>query len=127
MFTPYGNHGLGDSARIPISLTKAISNINSTVYGKLNDVKSSEMNDIYLTQFKVVDNTLCGNLGSDFYNYKNSFFIYNLDSEILQEFKDENEYNGFASNNNLPNSSELKSFAENYSDYWSGWRFFLLP
>ena len=127
MFTPYGNHGLGDSARIPISLTKEISNINWTNYGRLNGIKSTERNDIYLTQFKVEKNILCGNLSSDFYDYKNSFFIYEIDSEKLQEFKDENEYNEFATNENLPKSNELKSFKENYSDYWSGWRFFLLP
>lgn len=127
MFTPYGNHGLGDSARIPISLTKEISNINWTDYGRLNGVKSSEMNNIDLTQFKVEKNILCGNLSSDFYNYKNSFFIYDIDSEKLQEFKDESDYNEFVTNENLPKSNELKSFKENYSDYWSGWRFFLLP
>ena len=48
-------------------------------------------------------------------------------TEKLQEFKTEKEYNEFASNKNLPKSSELKSFKENYSEYWSGWRFFLLP
>ena len=35
MFTPYGNHGRGDSARIPISYTKEINNINWTKYGIL--------------------------------------------------------------------------------------------
>ncbi|WP_395063884.1 hypothetical protein [Flavobacterium sp.] len=127
MFTPYGNHGLGDSARIPISLTKEISNINWTVYGKLNDVKSNEKNDIYLTQFKVEKDILCGNLSSDFYDYKNSYFIYDIDSEKLQEFKTESDYNNFTKNKNLPKSHELKSFKENYDDYWSGWRLFLLP
>ena len=127
MFTPYGNHGLGDSARIPISLTKEINNINWTYYARLNGIKSSEKNNIDLTKFKIEKNILCGNLSSDFYDYKNSFFIYNIDSEKLQEFKDESDYNEFTTNENLPKSSELKSFKENYSDYWSGWRFFLLP
>lgn len=66
MLTPYGHHGLGDSARIPISLTKEISNINWTYYGRLNGLKSTEKNDIYLTHFKVEKNILYGNLSSDF-------------------------------------------------------------
>ncbi|MEI7508826.1 MAG: hypothetical protein WCJ62_05105 [Flavobacterium sp.] len=127
MFTPYGNHGLGDSARIPISFTKEISNINWEEFGRLNGIKSSEGNDIELTQFKVENNMICGNLKSSFYDYKNSYFIYEIDTEKLQEFKSEKEYNEFATNKNLPKSSELKSFEENYSEYWSGWRFFLLP
>ena len=127
MFTPFGNHGLGDSARIPISLTKKISNVNWTEYAKLNDVKSSEKNDIFLTQFKIENNVLCGNLKSDFYDYKNSYFVYEKKKKKLEEFQNENDYNKFATNNNLPKSSEFKSFKKNYSDCWSGWRFFLLP
>ena len=38
MFTPYGYHGLGDSARIPISFTKEISNINWTKYAQLDNI-----------------------------------------------------------------------------------------
>jgi amino acid transporter len=127
MFTPYGNHGLGDSARIPISFNKEISNTNWDEYGRLNEIKSSEGNDIELTKFKIENNMICGNLKSGFYDYINSYFIYDLNAEKLQEFKSEKEYNEFATNINLPKSNELKSFEENYSEYWSGWRFFLLP
>lgn len=127
MFTLYGNHGLGDSARIPISLTKEISTIDWTDYARLSGIKSVEMQDIDLTQFKIENNVLCGNLNSDFYEYRNSFFVYDIDSENMQEFKNEDDYNEFATIENLPKSNELKSFEENYNDYWSGWRFFLLP
>jgi amino acid transporter len=127
MFTPYGNHGLGDSARIPISFTKEISNTNWEEFGRLNGIKSSEDNDIELTQFKVENNMIFGNLNSSFYDYKNSYFIYEIDTEKLQEFKTEKEYNEFAINKNLPRTREFKSFKENYSEYWSGWRFFFLP
>lgn len=127
MFTPYGDHGLGDSARIPISFTKEISNINSSNYGKLNKVKSREHNDIYLTKFIKVNNILCGNLDSDFYDYQNSYFVYYIDSEKLEEFETEKDYNKYVKSKNLPKSNELKSFEDNYQDYWSGWRFFLLP
>lgn len=127
MFTPYGYHGLGDSARIPISFTEEISNINWTKYAQLDNIKSIEDNDIYLTRFKIVNNTLCGNLDSDFYDYQNSYFVYDIDSEKLEEFQTENDYNKFAESKKLPKSNELKSFEDNYQDYWSGWRFFLLP
>ncbi|WP_339839858.1 hypothetical protein [uncultured Flavobacterium sp.] len=127
MFTPFGNHGLGDSARIPISFTKEISNINWTKYGKLNGIKTSDENEIELTHFKIKNNTLCGNLSSNFYDFENNYFIYDIDSDKITEFENENDYNNFAQKNKLPKSSELKSFEENYRDYWSGWRLFLLP
>jgi len=127
MFSPYGDHGLGDSARIPISFTKEISNINWTNYGKLNNMKSIEKSDIYMTKFKVENNILCGNLDSDFYDYQNSYFVYDIDSEKLEEFQTEEDYNKYIKSKNLPKSNELKSFEDNYQDYWSGWRFFLLP
>lgn len=127
MFTPYGYHGLGDSARIPISFTKEISNINWTKYAQLDNIKSIEDNDIYLTRFKIVNKTLCGNLDSDFFSYQNDYFVYDIDSEKLEEFQTETDYNKFAESKKLPKSHELKSFEENYNEYWSGWRFFLLP
>jgi hypothetical protein len=127
MFTPYGNHGLGDSARIPISFTKEISNVNWTEFARINNVKSNEENEIEMTKFKIIDKIVCGNLNSSFYSYTNSFFIYNSNSEKLIEFNSQKEYDFFATQNNLPNSNELISFEENYRNYWSGWRFLFLP
>ena len=56
MFTPYGNHGLGDSARIPISYTKEINNINWTKYGILKGIKTNDENEVELTHFKIKNN-----------------------------------------------------------------------
>jgi hypothetical protein len=127
MFTPYGNHGLGDSARIPLNFTKEISNTNWTEFGRLNGIKTSCDNDVELTHFIIKNNKLYGNLKSDFYDYNNSYFIYDLKSEKLQEFENEFSYNEYTRLNSLPKSYELKNFSENYKSYWSGWRFFLLP
>ncbi|MFC4818598.1 MULTISPECIES: hypothetical protein [unclassified Flavobacterium] len=126
LFTPYGYHGLGDSARIPISLDKSINNINWDGYAHLSGDRSNT-NTIEFTRFKVENNTVFGNLDSFFYTYKNDYFIYDIGSGKLQEFETEREYNTFATLENLPKSDELQTFEENYSDYWHGWRFFLLP
>ena len=127
MFTPYGNHGLGDSPRIPISYTKEINNINWTKYGILKGIRTNDGNEVELTHFKVKNNTLCGNLSSDFYDFENDYFVYEIDSEKIVEFKNDIDYNRYAQKNRLPKSNELKSFEDNYRDYWSGWRFFILP
>jgi len=126
LFSYWGNHELGDSARIPIGYEKEILNTNWTKYANFNGVKSQEGNAIYTTKFKIDDNKLCGNYESDFYDYKNSYFVYNLKLKTLTEFNNEIEYNNYADKNELPQANELLSFEDNYGKYWYGWRFWLL-
>ena len=71
-FTYWGNHGLGDGPRIPIGHWETIENTNWNEYGYLKGQKTSDGNDIETTQFKVVDDKLCGNLKSWFYVFQNS-------------------------------------------------------
>ena len=127
MFTPWGNHGLGDSARIPVGFTRSVQNINWNEYARFGSVKSSEGNEIEMTRFKIANNKLCGNLDSDFDDFKNAFFICDLSNSKMTEFKSQNEYDNHAMQHGLPKADELLSFSDNYSDYWHGWRFFLLP
>ena len=126
MCTNIGSHGLGDSANIPISLTKSIDNVNWEDGGTLNDVIIDGNDRIETTKWIVKNGKLCGNL-LGFNDYKNSYFVYEISSNIVTEFKTSIEYEDFAKINRLPNIDEFKSFAENYDDYWRGWRFWLLP
>lgn len=126
-FTYWGNHGLGDGPMIPIGHWETIENTNWTEYGYLKEQKTSDGNDIETTQFKVVDDKLCGNLKSWFYDFQNSYFVLDLKTDEMIEFKTETEFNEYAENNKLPKSNELLSFEQNYRNHWSGIRFFLLP
>jgi energy-coupling factor transporter transmembrane protein EcfT len=126
-FTYWGNHGLGDGPMIPIGHWETIENTNWTEYGYLKRQKTSDGNDIETTQFKVVDDKLCGNLKSWFYDFKNSYFVLDLKTGKMTEFKTESEFNEYAENNKLPKSNELLSFEQNYRNHWSGIRFLLLP
>lgn len=126
LFSYWGNHELGDSARIPIGYKKEILNTNWTKYANFEGIKSHDGNDIYTTKFKIDGNKLCGNYDSDFYDYKNSYFIYNLESNLLTEFKSEIKYNNYAVKNGIPQTNEFLTFEDNYGNYWNGWRFWLL-
>ena len=126
LFSYWGNHELGDSARIPLGYDKEISNTNWTKYANFDGIKSLDGNDIYTTKFKIDGNKLCGNYDSDFYDYKNSFFVYNLESNELSEFKSEVEYNSYAVKNGIPKTNQFLTFEDNYGNYWNGWRFWLL-
>jgi len=126
-FTYWGNHGLGDGPMIPIGHWETIENTNWTEYGYLKGQKTSDGIDIETTKFKVANDKLCGNLKSWFYDFENTYFVLDLKTDEMTEFKTESEFNEYAENNKLPNSNELLSFEENYRNHWSGIRFLLLP
>lgn len=127
MITPFGYHGLGDSARLPLDINNEINNINSNEYGIVNGIETTEKKPIETTNFILSNENLCGNLSSSFYDYKNSYFVYNLSSKQIKEFESETEYNYYAKKRNLPTPQDFLSFEENYRNYWGGWRFWLLP
>lgn len=126
-FTYWGNHGLGDGPIIPIGHWKTIENTNWNEYGYLKEQKTSNGINIETTKFKVKNNKLCGNLKSWFYNYEHAFFVLDLKTDKITEFKTTSNFNKYAENNKLPKSNELLSFRENYNNHWSGIRLLLLP
>lgn len=126
-FTYWGNHGLGDGPKIPIGHWVTIENTNWTEYGYLKGQKTKDGIDIETTQFKVANDKLCGNLKSWFYEFENSYFVLDLKTDKITEFKTESAFNEYAENNKLPKSNELLSFEQNYRNHWSGIRFLLLP
>jgi hypothetical protein len=127
LFTYWGFPGFGDGPRIPIGHGIIVDNTNWDDYGYIEEVETSDSKKIEMTKFKVSGDKLVGNLQSGFYDYKNSFFVYNLDEKILTEFKTIKDYEDFALKNNLPLTNELRTFRENYIDYWGGWRAWFLP
>lgn len=127
MFSFWGNHGMGDSARIPVGNNFAVENINWMDEVLIDDIRTSDNKQVITTQFKINKNTLSGNLDHGFEDGKYSYFIYDFKNNKLVEFESESDFNKYSKQNNLPISEELKSFQENYHDYWGGWRFWLLP
>ena len=128
MFTYWGNHGLGDYARIPIGNNLAIENINWNDYGYINGLNASKEDGILRTsRFKIANNCIVGNLCRDRPKCNNGYFIYQIKTHQLIEFNNEIEYSYFANKENLPSIDEFLSFEENYKKYWIGWRFWLLP
>ena len=127
MFTYYGDHGLGDGPKIPIGQGIVVDNTNWTEYGYIEGIKTSDKIDIEMTKFIVVDNKLIGNLDSWFYDFQNSYFIYDLKTKEISEFKTKAEFDTFTKENKLPTSEGLLTFEENYRKHWGGWRFWLLP
>lgn len=126
-FTYYGNHGLGDGPRIPIGNWKTIENVNWEDWCYIDDFKSKDGKPIHIDKFFVKGNKLCGLYDNHFYKYENDYFVINLNSKQITEFKTREQYNAHALENKLPIVEDLISFEKNYTNYWGGIRFFLLP
>lgn len=127
MFTYWGDHGLGDTAFLPIGHGKVIESINAMEHARLLDVPSSKGHEVETTLFKLRNGVVCGNLDSWFYEDTDAFFVYDPATEVLKEFPDSSSYEAYARQRALPPISELGDFMSNYHGRWGGWRFWLLP
>jgi hypothetical protein len=124
-FTYWGNHGLGDSARIPIGNFKEVGETNGiSAYIEPENYPYGAMR---VHSFVKSDNYLIGKTDVSPVDRPKPYFSWNLRKDEIEYFNSENEYNLFAEKNNLPKSSNFKTFRENYREYWGSLRFWLLP
>ena len=116
--TYWGDHGLGDYARLPIGHGETVEEINGmTAYFDSLSLPSGAPK---LTTFQEANGILCG-LASD-----GTFFTYDLSTDQQRLFADGQEYTDYAQQHELPAISEFLSFEQQYNRYWGGWRFWLL-
>lgn len=115
-FTYYGNHGLGDESRIPLGHEEAMEESDQFAYF----VPKGKSEQIHVDTYLLKGDNLCISVDS---GYK----VYNVRTKGVVNFSDEPMYNAFAVSYGLPLSRHLKDFRSQYDEYWSGWRFWLLP
>ncbi|QEM09438.1 hypothetical protein [Mucilaginibacter rubeus] len=115
-FTYYGDHGLGDSSRIPLGHGEAILENDQSAYFEPKD-KSEQ---IHVKVFALKGDNLCMAVDS---GYK----VYNLKTKGVVNFSEGQMYDAFAFSYGLPLSLQLRGFRPQYDEYWNGWRFWLLP
>lgn len=122
MFSYYGNHGLGDSARIPIGHGKGVSQINSSsTY--LEDGSGSQLS---IADFYFDKNYLYAEVEQEFGEELGQFVVWDLRIDKLI-FYTKLEYLSAAKKFKYPLPSQFNNFQKHYNFYWNGWRFFLLP
>jgi hypothetical protein len=124
MFTYFGNHGLGDSARVPIGHWRAIQEVNGT-QAYIQDEGPVSM--IEIDKFIVSDDFVYGLTSNANENYDGNFFVYDLVNNTVKRFEKENDYIAFLKTKNLDTRPEYKDFNYYYGKYWHGWRFWALP
>ena len=123
MFTHWGDHGLGDSSRIPLSHGREIDNINgiNTYIPNTNNRRS----DINIEKFAISDDIICGEVIGDTIDYGGKYFVFDLKTNEVSFIKDRRQYDNYALENNLPTADKFNDFIYHYSKYWHTWRFFV--
>ncbi len=121
MFTYWGDHGLGDSARIPIGHGKEIEEINGN--WSFISPNGHENEKFTIKSFAVRSNYCVGMSNKD----QTDYFIWNLSTNDIEKFTNLEEYSEKVISMNLPDTFEFKDFDQAYDEFWGGWIFWLLP
>ena len=119
--TRWGDHGLGDYARIPLGHGLAMEEMNGhTAY--FEPVSITEQSEIIteVISYQVSNDVLCAKMNNRLY------FTYNLATKHYRTFTDSSAYNSAAKNLGLPITTQFEAFNRHYARYWEGWRFWLL-
>lgn len=124
MFTFWGNHGLGDSARIPITYGVEIIQFDGNyTYLQLNG--NQVLDEI--KKFAITDEYILGKRGNAFIGDDEVFFIYKKEDNSINTFANEKSYINHLKEKKISIPVLYQDFFYYYDEYWNGWRFWLLP
>ena len=120
--THWGDHGMGDSSRIPLRHGREIVEVNNRGY-------ISESNYPYgileIGNFEITDDFVFTFTPSCTEDSPDEFVIWDLESNDVKFIESYEDYLKTTEKYNLPEVTEYKSYYENFSEYWLGWRFWL--
>ncbi|WP_231427240.1 MULTISPECIES: hypothetical protein [Pedobacter] len=122
MFSYYGNHGLGDSSRIPIAHHNVLYQIDSSAY-----IEGERGNTFNIGDFVVTDDFVYGTLDRLPEDRKTAYFVFDLKLSRIENFENETAFNAYLISKGLNKNVKYQDFSYYYNQYWNGWRFFLLP
>ena len=123
MFSYWGDHGLGDSARVPVGHFLVVKEING------NDayIEKEKYNQLGIKNFAFDNDNLYAETQRDFNGEKGDYVLWDLRSNEWTFYKTKEDYLIVAEKNNYPKPTEFEEFFEHYKRHWNGWRFWLLP
>jgi hypothetical protein len=125
MFTYWGDHGIGDWARIPLGHWKEVVQVDGT-RGLIQNTNYGIGSGIGLEKFQITNDFLCGKTQVSLSKYPGDYIVYSLETNDVTFFKDKNGYDTYANKNQLPLETHFKDFNYHYKRYWKGWRFWIL-
>ena len=121
MFTYFGDHGLGDSSKVPVGHFKVVK------YGSYSYLQNNSGEQVGISNFTFDSHRLYAQV-HDWYGKQNGkFIIWDLQTDEWTFFKTEENYIEETQNRGYPLPDKFEDFGNHYSRYWNGWRFWLLP
>ncbi len=120
MFTHWGDRGLGDISRIPLSYGREIGNIDGTNTFIPNT--NNRRSDINIEKFVITEDVVCGEVIGDTIDYKGKYFVFDIKTNDVGFFKDRIKFDKYAIENKLPTADKFNDFFYHYSKYWNTWR-----
>lgn len=109
--------------RVPVGHWKSVYDVD----GRQAFIQEDDIATIDILKFIITDDYVYGMIGGDFNDNKDKFFVYDLSNNIVNTFKDESKYARFLQNKKLDPAPTYKDFDYYYTQYWDGWRQWLLP
>jgi hypothetical protein len=122
MFTYFGDHGLGDSAKVPIGHFKVVRQINGSAY-----LQNSKGDQLGITNFNIDCDRLYTETQREFNGEKGDFVVWDLRDDSWTFYRTKDDYLKVAKKNNYPTPETFEDFFTFYKRHWYGWRFWLLP
>lgn len=117
--TYWGDHGLGDSAKLPIGNFKVVKQINGTdAY-----IDHGPLDQLGIGKFTVRNHQLYAEVNDR--SSDANYVIWDLNKDGLAFFETREAY--LAANNTNPDPQDFEDYWIHYDKYWNGWRFWLLP
>jgi len=123
MFSYNGDHGLGDSATIPIGnyqVVHQIDGVSAYIQNKTGD-------QISIKNFTFDKYNLYGEVKKELNDTVGDFVVWNLKTDKWKYYNRDIEYLNAAKSNGYPQLNKFNDFDYYYGNYWNGWRFWLLP
>ncbi len=126
MFTYWGDHGLGDSARIPLGNGKAVDQINGTMTYITPTGYESEM--LTIDEFAVTKKYLFAKVAdAKTVPSVKEIAVWDLKTDGVELLEHYSDIEIFKTKNKITDQLTFHSFGNHYAAYWGGWRFWLLP
>lgn len=117
--THWGNHGLGDSRRIPLQYGKEINQLNGNwTYIHINNNKT-----IPITEFALTNDYVIGLTGIDGIESYPKYFAWNYKTDSIYFYGTKAELNARTPIGKV----KLMPFHKHYYWCFGGWKFWLLP
>ena len=123
MLTYFGDHGFGDSARVPVGHFKVVRQIN----GSDTYLQNANGDQLGIKSFTFDNDNLYAETQREFNSEAGDYVVWNLRTDSWTYYKTKDDYLKAVKQKNYPLPDNFEEFWEFYKRHWHGWRFWTLP